>query len=72
MDNHPTIHCNRFEPPPSPPPARDRLWALCRKFVEERGITCPEHVSQCDDVIVNAYQLIEDICEIVGYHEEED
>jgi hypothetical protein len=48
------------------------LWKLCEKFIKEQKISCPESVSQCDNVIVNAYSFIEDICEIVGYYEYED
>lgn len=45
---------------------------LCKKFVEEHMITCPESIHQTDRVIVDAYSLIEQICEIVGYAESED
>jgi hypothetical protein len=43
------------------------LWLLVRRFVEEQRITCPESVSQQDNVIVAAYGLIEAACDIVGY-----
>lgn len=43
------------------------LWELCVKFIEHNNIKCPESVSQTDRVIQNAYDLIEDICNIVGY-----
>jgi hypothetical protein len=43
------------------------LWLLVRRFVEEQRITCPESVSQQDNVIVEAYGFIKDACDIVGY-----
>ncbi len=47
-----------------------RLLTLCEKFIEENNICCPETIHQTDWVIENAYELIEGICEIVGYKEE--
>jgi hypothetical protein len=48
------------------------LWKVCEKFIAEQQINCPESVYQCDNVILNAYSFIEDICNIVGYHKFED
>ena len=48
------------------------LLKLCEKFIEEQRISCPECIHQTDRVIENAYDLIEDICNIVGYFEYED
>ena len=45
----------------------DPLWALCQKFIEDQSISCPETVYQMDHVIQNAYEFLEQICEIVGY-----
>jgi hypothetical protein len=39
------------------------------KFVEKYRITCPEHIGQCDNVIIGASDLIEDLADIVGYYE---
>ena len=47
------------------------LFALCKAFIEQHNITCPETVYQVDSVIVDAYGLIEGICDIVGYIEED-
>jgi hypothetical protein len=44
-----------------------KLLELCEAFVGAQEITCPESVYQSDRVIENAYELIEDICNIVGY-----
>ena len=41
-------------------------------FIETHTISCPEKVGDCDDVIINAYELIANLCEIAGYHEYED
>ncbi len=47
--------------------AKEDLWLLCDKFINDQRISCAETVYQSDRVIENAYQLIEDICDIVGY-----
>ena len=51
---------------------KEALWELCQKFIEDNGIYCPETVYQTDHVIENAYEFIEDICNIVGYKEEDE
>lgn len=51
---------------------RHLLYNLCKKFIEEQEITCGESVYQTDRVIENAYELIENICDIVGYYKYED
>lgn len=48
------------------------LLALCKKFVADNEIGCAEKVYQSDHVIENAYGFIEQVCEIVGYHEEDE
>lgn len=45
----------------------DNLFNLCKKFIEAQKISCPETIYQSDRVIENAYEFIEDICDIVGY-----
>lgn len=49
---------------------QSQLWYVCKKFVEEQQINCPETIHQCDWVIENAYSFIEEICAIVGYLEQ--
>lgn len=49
----------------------NNLHALCLKFINEQKIVCAETIHQTDWVIENAYEFIEDICEIVGYAENE-
>lgn len=46
-----------------------KLWETCRKFIQEQRIYSNEVIGQSDRVIINAYDLIEAICEIVGYEE---
>ena len=48
------------------------LFALCQKFIEKHNIWGDETIYQTDHVIENAYELIEDICNIVGYAKLED
>lgn len=48
------------------------LWNLCKKFIDDQNIGCPETIYQTDWVIENAYHLIERICDIVGYKESEE
>lgn len=50
----------------------DALLAHCEKFIRDQQITCSEAVHQTDRVIENAYEFIEGVCEIVGYHQTED
>ena len=37
-------------------------------FIRDNEITCAETVYQKDSVIANAYEFIEGLCNIVGYH----
>jgi hypothetical protein len=49
-----------------------KLVMHCQKFIRDQRIDCPEVVHQTDRVIENAYEFIEGICDIVGYHRMED
>lgn len=49
----------------------NELHALCLKFINDQKIDCAETVFQSDRVIENAYKFIREICEIVGYAENE-
>ena len=46
------------------------LWNKCLEFVESQRISCAETIYQSDRVIENAYEFIEDVCDIVGYIDE--
>jgi len=47
---------------------KDKLWQLCRAFVENNKISCPETVYQSDHVIEHGYDFITEVCKIVGFH----
>ena len=49
-----------------------KLEAEVKRFVKEHRISCPEAICQNDDVIVDAYEFIENLVEIVGYFEDGD
>jgi hypothetical protein len=49
-----------------------KLMELCRKFIRDNGISCPETIYQMDRVIEGAYGFIEEICDIAGYDKAED
>lgn len=51
---------------------KSELLAFCQQFISDNGIGCAEVIYQCDSVIMNAYEFIEGICEIVGYAEVEE
>lgn len=48
------------------------LWNVCKNFIEGQEIGCPETIYQCDWVIENAYEFIEDVCDVVGYNPSEE
>lgn len=50
------------------PEAEVKLLAIVRAFVEKHRISCAETIHQTDYVIEDAYGLIEDLCEVVGYY----
>lgn len=45
------------------------LYDLCVKFIQDNEIGCPEVIYQSDRVVEKSYELIESICDIVGYHQ---
>lgn len=47
--------------------AKEALWALATKFIEEQDISCAEAIYQTDRVIENACEFIELVADIVGY-----
>jgi hypothetical protein len=48
------------------------LWNRCVDFIRDNSITCPETINQCDWIIEDAYSLMGDIADIVGYIEEDE
>lgn len=43
------------------------LWKVCEKFISDQDIGHAETIYQCDWVIENAYEFIEEVCDVVGY-----
>jgi len=48
---------------------KDKLVELCQKYARDHHITCSECVHQQDDVILDAYDFLANIFDIVGYEE---
>lgn len=48
------------------------LWRICANFIEKHEIGCAESIYQRDRIAENVLQLLEDICDEVGYTEDED
>lgn len=48
------------------------LWNIVKNYIEEQRIICSETIYQCDHVIENSYEFIEDCCDVVGYFEDEE
>lgn len=49
-----------------------KLWQVCAQFIQAQNISCAETVYQTDRVIENAYEFIEQVCDVVGYVDLED
>lgn len=50
----------------------ERVLTIVEAFVRKQRITCAETISQTDRVIENAYDFIEDLCNVAGYLPESD
>ncbi len=46
-----------------------KLEKLTTEFFDKHKISCPEAISQNDNVIENAYELIEKIGDIIDYYD---
>lgn len=51
---------------------KEALWEAVTRFIDENQISCGEAIYQMDHVSENSLELIEELCDIVGYHEYED
>lgn len=49
---------------------QDKVLQICQRFVVDQKITCPECIYQSDRVIENAYQFIQELCDVVGYYDD--
>jgi len=47
----------------------EELLKVCMDFIQKYEITCPEVIYQSDRVITNSQELIEKICNVIGYYE---
>lgn len=50
----------------------DSIETIVENFIKQNKIYCPESIYQSDRVIQNAYEFIEQLCDIVGYYDDED
>ena len=50
----------------------EKLLKVCMDFIEHHHITCAEAIYQRDVIYSDAPQLVEDICNVIGYHPGED
>lgn len=44
-----------------------RLTKIVEQFIADQEISHPEDIYQSDRVIINAYEFIEELCNVVGY-----
>lgn len=51
--------------------AAAKVLEITRKFIADNRIACSETIHQTDLVIENAYDLIQQLCDVAGYHEED-
>jgi hypothetical protein len=48
------------------------LWEICKAFIVENEITCPETLEQSDQVLENIPKLVDAICDLVGFVEDKE
>lgn len=46
-----------------------KLHEIVQTFVDKHRISCADAIAQNDRIIEGAYDLIEDLCNVVGYYE---
>ena len=44
-----------------------KLWNVCERFIKDYDIDCADHTHHTDIVLDYAEELMEEICDIVGY-----
>lgn len=47
---------------------KEKLLELCQKYINDHHITEAGCIGQNDDIILDAGDLIEEICDILGYY----
>lgn len=50
----------------------ESIETIVENFIKQNKIYCPESIYQSDRVIQNAYEFIEQLCDTVGYYDDED
>ena len=48
--------------------SKNQLWIRCKAYIIANEITCKEDIAQTDKIIENYPELMEAICDIVGYY----
>jgi hypothetical protein len=48
------------------------LFDLCKDFIRENEITSSDSLYERDSLQLQALELLEQICDLIGYHEEEE
>jgi hypothetical protein len=48
------------------------LFDLCKDFIKENEISCAETIYDRDSLQLQCLELLEQICDLIGYHEDED
>jgi len=48
------------------------LFDLCKDFIRENEITSSDSLYDRDSLQLQALELLEQICDLIGYHEEEE
>lgn len=55
----------------APEAVEAKLTVIVKQFIADQKIRAPETIHQTDRVIENAYEFIEQLCDVVGYHKDE-
>ena len=50
---------------------REQLWCICSDFISEQNITCYEKIYSSDVIASKSFDLIESICNLIGYDNQE-
>lgn len=48
------------------------LFDLCKDFIRENEITSSDSLYDRDSLQLQALELLEQICDLIGYHEDEE
>lgn len=46
-----------------------KVHEIVQAFIVKHRISCPDSIGQVDRIITDAYDLIEDLCNVVGYYQ---